>query len=328
VGPAADAARIPGIDVQLKDGDVWRFGSQEARVFDVPGHTRGHIAFHFPAASTLFPGDTLFALGCGRLFEGTPAQRWASLSKLAALPRDTAVCCAHEYTQANARFALTIDGGNASLRARAARIDEMRARVRARAPPIRATALPPRRHLCTAHRRRRTAAVRAAQCSSPAAPLNVRPCTPAQTKTTSRASRRCPPRWGRSWTRTPSSGRATPRSARPSTPRRAQATRRSSPPCGPPKTGFSARPPPPRVCSPFAPARAHAAHVPSPVRPSRARARWRPTDRPVPSIRRCRPPRLRQNDRFGGIGAYWNIAKYLYTYGKARLAAAWRRALA
>lgn len=126
VGPRADAARIPGIDVEVGEGDSYRFGGFEAKVFDVPGHTRGHIAYWFPAAAALFCGDTLFALGCGRLFEGTPAQMWASLSKLAALPDDTQVYCAHEYTAANARFALTVEPGNAALKARAEAIARRR----------------------------------------------------------------------------------------------------------------------------------------------------------------------------------------------------------
>lgn len=128
VGPRADAARIPGIDVEVGEGDSYRFGGFEAKVFDVPGHTRGHIAYWFADAAALFCGDTLFALGCGRLFEGTPAQMWASLSKLAALPDDTRVYCAHEYTAANARFALTVEPGNAALKARAEAIAKRRAR--------------------------------------------------------------------------------------------------------------------------------------------------------------------------------------------------------
>lgn len=127
VGPRADAARIPGIDVQVGDGDRYGFGGEQAAVFDVPGHTRGHIAYHFADSQALFCGDTLFALGCGRLFEGTPQQMWASLGKLRALPADTRVYCAHEYTQSNARFALTVDPANDRLKARAAEIDRLRA---------------------------------------------------------------------------------------------------------------------------------------------------------------------------------------------------------
>ncbi|MCY4199722.1 MAG: hydroxyacylglutathione hydrolase [Gammaproteobacteria bacterium] len=128
VGPAADRSRIPGIDTALADGDVYDFGGHHASVFDVPGHTRGHIAYHFADDGVAFVGDTLFALGCGRLFEGTPAQMWTSLEKLLALPDATRVYCAHEYTEANARFALTVDPQNDALRDRAVKISEMRAR--------------------------------------------------------------------------------------------------------------------------------------------------------------------------------------------------------
>ena len=128
VGPAADVARIPGIDVAVGDGDDYEFGSMIARVFDVPGHTRGHIAYYFADEHVAFVGDTLFALGCGRLFEGTPSQMWTSLQKLLALPDQTRVYCAHEYTQANARFALTVDPDNEDLRRRALEIDDRRAR--------------------------------------------------------------------------------------------------------------------------------------------------------------------------------------------------------
>ncbi len=120
VGAANDAARIPGIDVQVGEGDAVSLGKASARVFDTPGHTIGHIAYWFEADSALFCGDTLFSLGCGRLFEGSADQMWASLSKLRALPGGTKVYCAHEYTASNARFALAIEPGNARLKARAA----------------------------------------------------------------------------------------------------------------------------------------------------------------------------------------------------------------
>eukprot|EP00198_Chlamydomonas_reinhardtii_P013489 XP_001702826.1 predicted protein [Chlamydomonas reinhardtii] len=128
VGPRADKDRIPGIDVQVGTGDTWHLGGLEVRVFDTPGHTRGHITYWVPQAASLFPGDTLFALGCGRLFEGSPQQMWTSLSQLAPLPDDTLVYCAHEYTQSNARFAVTVDPGNAALAQRKAAIDAARAR--------------------------------------------------------------------------------------------------------------------------------------------------------------------------------------------------------
>ena len=127
VGPKADAARIPGLDVPLADGDPLSVGAVAGVCLDTPGHTRGHVSFHFPTARALFPGDTLFALGCGRLFEGDPPTMWASLAKLARLPRDTRVFCAHEYTQANAKWARAIDPANAVLAARAAAIDAARA---------------------------------------------------------------------------------------------------------------------------------------------------------------------------------------------------------
>jgi hydroxyacylglutathione hydrolase len=126
VGPAADAARIPGIDVQVDDGDSVSLGSATGQVFFLPGHTRGHIAYWFAQDEALFVGDTLFAMGCGRLFEGTAAQMWSSLCRLRALPGVTRVFCAHEYTQANARFALTVDPENRALRLRAKLVDLMR----------------------------------------------------------------------------------------------------------------------------------------------------------------------------------------------------------
>ncbi len=128
VGPAADAARIPGIDIQVGDGDTYSLGDQIARVFDVPGHTRGHIAYWFKDSEALFCGDTLFALGCGRLFEGTPSQMWESLSKFKNLPPETNVYCAHEYTQSNAAFAITVEPDNKALVARKIKIDTMRAK--------------------------------------------------------------------------------------------------------------------------------------------------------------------------------------------------------
>jgi hydroxyacylglutathione hydrolase len=128
VGPLADQARIPGIDVALGDDDTLHFGKTTAKVFDVPGHTRGHIAYWFPDSQAVFTGDTLFLMGCGRLFEGTPAQMWNSLSKLKGLPPETRIYCGHEYTQSNARFALSIEPANPVLIARAKRVDALRAR--------------------------------------------------------------------------------------------------------------------------------------------------------------------------------------------------------
>ncbi len=134
VGPRADRDRIAGIDMDVGDGDTYRLGEAEAKVFDTPGHTSGHIAYWFPESKALFCGDTLFALGCGRLFEGTAEQMWRSLSKFRAVPDDTLVYCAHEYTQANAKFALTVETDNAALKARAREIDAMRAADRPTVP--------------------------------------------------------------------------------------------------------------------------------------------------------------------------------------------------
>ena len=123
VGAGHDAARIPGIDMRVGDGDSYDFAGHRAQVMAVPGHTTGHIAYYFADSDALFCGDTLFALGCGRVFEGTMDQMWRSLSALRALPDDTRVYCAHEYTQANARFALSVDGDNPALVQRAAEIE-------------------------------------------------------------------------------------------------------------------------------------------------------------------------------------------------------------
>jgi len=134
VGPRADRDRIPGIEVEVGDGDHYDLGSARAQVFDVPGHTRGHIAYWFADSEALFIGDTVFALGCGRLFEGTPEQMWHSIGKIRGLPGSTRIYCAHEYTQANARFAVTVDPKNAALAARSAEIDRMRAEGRPTVP--------------------------------------------------------------------------------------------------------------------------------------------------------------------------------------------------
>ena len=119
VGAGADAARIPGIDVQVRNGDHVELGGKTARVFEVPGHTSGHVAYWFEDSHALFCGDTLFSLGCGRLFEGTAEQMWESLSRLRDLPGETRVYCAHEYTNSNADFALSVDPDNPALKKRA-----------------------------------------------------------------------------------------------------------------------------------------------------------------------------------------------------------------
>lgn len=126
IGPRADRERIPMIDVAVGDGDVCRIHEAEAKVWDVPGHTRGHVAYWFPESRALFCGDTLFALGCGRVFEGTHEQMHESISKFAEVPDETWVYCAHEYTAANAKFALHVDPGNAALGAYARQIARRR----------------------------------------------------------------------------------------------------------------------------------------------------------------------------------------------------------
>lgn len=128
VGPKNEADRVPGIDVQLSEGDSFGFGSFTAKVFDTPGHTAGHISYWFPQANVAFTGDTLFTLGCGRLFEGDAKTMWNSLSKIRALPPETVIYSGHEYTQSNADFALTVEPGNAALQARAEEVRDMRAR--------------------------------------------------------------------------------------------------------------------------------------------------------------------------------------------------------
>ncbi len=127
VGPAPDRDRIPGIDIALDEGGRFRLGDDEAEILFIPGHTRGHIAFHFRGAKAVFCGDTLFSLGCGRMFEGNPPMMWASLEKLRRLPGDTRVFCGHEYTAANARFAVSIDPENAALRRREREVAKLRA---------------------------------------------------------------------------------------------------------------------------------------------------------------------------------------------------------
>ena len=124
--PRNEAARIPGVDATVGEGDVARLGELTARVFDTPGHTLGHISYWFEADRLAFVGDTLFSIGCGRVIEGTPEMMWQSLLKLRALPDDTQVYCGHEYTAANVKFALTIEPDNAALKARAEEVAELR----------------------------------------------------------------------------------------------------------------------------------------------------------------------------------------------------------
>jgi hydroxyacylglutathione hydrolase len=133
-GPGAEAARIPTLDVQVSEGDRVRLGAFEAEVLEVPAHTAGHIAYYLADAGIAFVGDTLFAMGCGRLFEGTADQMWANMQRLAALPPETRVYCAHEYTQANGRYALHAEPDNPALIARMRDVDAMRARGEATVP--------------------------------------------------------------------------------------------------------------------------------------------------------------------------------------------------
>ena len=128
VGPAPDRARIPGIDIALDEGETFRLGGAAAEILFIPGHTRGHIAFHFGGEKAVFCGDTLFSLGCGRMFEGTAPMMWASLDKLRRLPAETRIYCGHEYTAANARFAVSIDPDNEALRRREGAVGALRGR--------------------------------------------------------------------------------------------------------------------------------------------------------------------------------------------------------
>ena len=131
--PRNEAARIPDVDATVGEGDIASVGALAGRVIETPGHTAGHISYFFDADRLAFVGDTLFSIGCGRVIEGTPEMMWASLLKLRALPDDTEIYCGHEYTEANIRFALTIEPDNADLRARA---EEARRQIAAGQPTI------------------------------------------------------------------------------------------------------------------------------------------------------------------------------------------------
>jgi hydroxyacylglutathione hydrolase len=128
IGAAADAHRLPPLDIAVTEGDTVQIGNDTGHVIDVSGHTVGHIAFHFPDSKVAFTADSLMALGCGRVFEGTFDQMWESLQKLAALPPETLICSGHEYTAANARFARTIEPDNPELMSRIDRIETARAK--------------------------------------------------------------------------------------------------------------------------------------------------------------------------------------------------------
>lgn len=136
IGNRADAARLPGLDAGVSEGDSVTVGGATAQVLEVSGHTVGHIAYWFPESKALFCGDTLFALGCGRMFEGDPDTFWTSLSKLRSLPDDTQVFCAHEYTLANYRFAAALDPDNPALQARGVVLRELRDRGTPTVPSV------------------------------------------------------------------------------------------------------------------------------------------------------------------------------------------------
>ena len=125
VGPGKDAARIPGLDIGVDETTGWEFNGRKVQVLEVPAHTKGAITFVIDGNA--FTGDTLFTLGCGRLFEGDPQMMWTSLSKLMTLPDDTKIWCGHEYTQSNGRFALTLEPGNGDLKARMNDVNAARA---------------------------------------------------------------------------------------------------------------------------------------------------------------------------------------------------------
>ncbi len=135
-GGAADAHRLPKLDVAVSEGDTLKIGDEVGHVMEVSGHTVGHIAFHFPESKLAFTADSLMAMGCGRVFEGTMPQMWDSLCKLAALPPDTTICSGHEYTTANARFAVTVDPDNPKLISRIEEIGRTRADGRPTVPSL------------------------------------------------------------------------------------------------------------------------------------------------------------------------------------------------
>lgn len=136
IGAAADAHRLPPLTETVVAGETLHVGMQGVEVFDVPGHTRGHVAYYFREAGLLFTGDSLMGWGCGRLFEGTPEEMFASLNQFAALPDETVVCSGHEYTMANGRFALSLEPQHPALLARMAQVEAMRAEEMATVPVL------------------------------------------------------------------------------------------------------------------------------------------------------------------------------------------------
>jgi len=133
-GPEAERERIPTLDTFVKEGDTVKLGNVVADVIDVPAHTAGHIAFYIPSEKVAFVGDTLFAMGCGRLFEGTAEQMYENMRKLEALPDDTKIYCAHEYTQSNGEYALVAEPDNLALKERMAEVLTLRSRGEATVP--------------------------------------------------------------------------------------------------------------------------------------------------------------------------------------------------
>lgn len=127
IGPTGEADKVPGIDKRVGEGDTFKFGSYDVEVMVTPGHTAGHIIYYIPAAKVAFVGDTLFAMGCGRVFEGNMEQMWSGVAKIAKLPPETVLYCGHEYTVANAEFAISVEPGNTALQKRLAEVKALRA---------------------------------------------------------------------------------------------------------------------------------------------------------------------------------------------------------
>lgn len=134
IGPRAEAARIPGLDIAAGDGDIVSLGALKSTVWDTPAHTAGHIAYYFDSEAAIFVGDTLFALGCGRLFEGTAEQMHAAMQRFASLPEYTDVYCAHEYTLSNGKFAVTVEPDNPDLLSAIQRAKALRAQGKPTVP--------------------------------------------------------------------------------------------------------------------------------------------------------------------------------------------------
>lgn len=134
LGSAADYERIPGIDIKLQQGDKIKLGNQQAQVIETPGHTLGHIVYHFASSYALFCGDTLFSMGCGRLFEGSAEQMWQSLQQIKQLAKTTRIYCTHEYTEANGKFALTLEPNNSQLLQRMEQVKQLRTNQQATVP--------------------------------------------------------------------------------------------------------------------------------------------------------------------------------------------------